>query len=458
MTTLTRQWFGTDGLRGAAGVAPITPDFFMALGHAVGRVLQAQYQEVIRVLVGRDPRESGEALENHFVKGLMSAGITRVHKAGIIPTPGIAYLTREDGYHMGAMISASHNVFSDNGIKFFGHGGLKLSDAAELAIEKQLQQQGDAWRSALSQVTEGAGSLESQGIEDSLKRYGAFCVRALGGSLSLKGCSLVLDCAHGAMYPVAPHVLETLGAHVITMGVAPNGRNINAGCGATDVKALCEKVVNTGAQLGIAFDGDGDRLMLVDHTGAVVDGDEILCILLQHYRAKGTWRGGVVGTLMSNLGLERACYALGVPFIRSAVGDRYVLEILQEKQWFLGGENSGHIVCRDKTTTGDGLLAALHVLAALQTSGKSLHHLKQAMKKYPQVLVNVPLPQGVDDVLTQARVRSALAQGEETLGGKGRILLRLSGTEPLVRVMVEGEVLETIERVAHSIAAVIEAL
>ena len=453
MIAVTRQWFGTDGMRGAVGIAPITPDFFMALGYAVGTILRTQHQEPIRFLVGRDSRESGESLKCHFVKGLLAAGVKIVHDGGIIPTPGIAYLTREDDYHMGAMISASHNIFSDNGIKFFCHRGLKLPDATELAIEKQLQQQSDGWRKVALAVKDTTIPLE-----EGVSRYGAFCISAAHESLSLRGLSLVVDCAHGAMYQVAPEVLRTLGAKVISLAVEPNGHNINAACGATDLDPLCRRVVEAQAQLGIAFDGDGDRLMFVDHTGTVVDGDEILCILLRYYRAQGTWQGGLVGTYMTNLGLERACDALDVPFVRSAVGDRYVLEILQEKGWYLGGENSGHILCFNKTTTGDGLLAALQVLGALQASGESLHQLKQGMKKYPQVLLNVPLPEGSDDVLSQAAVQRAVAQGEVKLAGNGRILLRLSGTEPLVRVMVEGEEVDVISTVAHSVAEVIAGL
>ncbi|MHA7840441.1 MAG: phosphoglucosamine mutase [Gammaproteobacteria bacterium] len=447
LTTKTRQWFGTDGIRGTVGVTPITTDFFTALGYAVGLVLQAQYHEAIHIFIGRDPRESGKTLESHFIKGLFAAGVSTVHNVGIIPTPGIAYLTRKHGYHMGIMISASHNIFSDNGIKFFCNGGLKLPDEWELAIEKQLQQQGNAWHKAASQVTKNAIAFED-GVND----YGRFCVGAVHEPLSLTGLSLIVDCANGAMYHIAPQVLKAMGATVTVLAAEPNGRNINAACGATNMKMVCDAVLKHEAHLGMAFDGDGDRLILVDHTGAVVDGDEILFILLQHYRDKGLWSGGLVGTQMTNLGLERACEALGVPFVRSAVGDRYVLEVLQKKGWHLGGENSGHILCFDKTTTGDGLLTALQVLSALQATGKTLYQLKQGMKKYPQVLVNVPLPEGVDNVLQHSMVQNAKAQGEMELGNKGRILLRLSGTEPLVRVMVEGEEAAVINKVAHTLA------
>lgn len=442
------MWFGTDGIRGKVGKLPITNDFFTLLGYVIGKLLIEEYKSEVKVLIGQDPRESGEALIASFIKGLGETGITKIHRVGIVPTPALAYLTRENNYHLGCMITASHNLFYDNGIKFFNQEGLKLSDELELAIEEQLQHY------LIENTFETTCEPLVEPFDNGLKLYRNFCNK-LVAPLSLQGVKLGIDCANGAMYPIAPELFKDLGAEIITLGDQPNGRNINQDCGSLNLNGLKNLVLTEQAHLGIAFDGDGDRVVMIDHTGETVDGDEILLILLNHYRSQGSWQGGVVGTQMTNLGLAQACQNLNVPFERTGIGDRYILQALQEKGWHLGGESSGHIICLDKNTTGDGLLAALQVLTAIQASGKDLHCLKKGMKKYPQLLINVPLLKKID-VLAMPLVKRAVTQAEAKLNNKGRILLRLSGTEPLIRVMVEGEAQALIEQVAQLIVEAIQ--
>ena len=435
-----RRYFGTDGVRGLVGKYPITPEFVMKLGYAAGKVLAASGTK--KVLIGKDTRISGYMLESALEAGFSAAGID-IGLLGPMPTPGIAYLTKTFRAEAGIVISASHNPFYDNGIKFFSASGEKLPDEVELAIEAELDKE--------MGCVESAQLGKAYRIEDAAGRYIEFCKSNFPSALSLKGLKIVVDCANGATYHIAPNVFRELGAEVIELASKPNGTNINDGCGATSMDMISTAVVEHKADLGIALDGDGDRLMMVDHTGYVVDGDEIVFVVATHDLAKGAMRGGVVGTLMSNMGLELALADLGIPFARSKVGDRYVMELLQQNDWQLGAENSGHIINLKHTSTGDGIIAALNVLTAIIDSDKSLYELRQGMTMLPQVLVNVRFS-GDNDPLTADNVATAVHQVNEKLTGRGRVLLRKSGTEPLIRVMVEGPEKEEVTQYANEIA------
>ena len=435
-----RKYFGTDGIRGKVGEYPITPDFALKLGWAAGRVLAKD--GVKKVIIGKDTRISGYMLESALEAGFASAGVAAAF-TGPMPTPAIAYLTRTFRADAGVVISASHNPFYDNGIKFFSNEGRKLDDAIELEIEAQLEKEIDCVESKqlgrASRITDAAG------------RYIEFCKSTFDHDLSLSGLKIVVDCANGATYHIAPKVLRELGAKVIKIGCDPDGVNINENCGATDVKALAEQVINEKADLGFALDGDGDRIIMVDHKGNKIDGDLIIYIIAREALRQGQLKGGVVGTLMSNMGLEIALKNLGIPFVRAKVGDRYVLEMLVEKNWRLGAENSGHVLLLDKTTTGDGIVAGLQVLAAMVRNDMSLADLCSGMTMLPQILINVRFS-SKNDPLMNPEVKSAIAQAEQQLGNNGRVLIRKSGTEPLIRVMVEGSNQSQVQQLAKQIA------
>ncbi len=439
-----RKYFGTDGVRGKVGSYPITPDFALKLGWAAGKVLASQGSKM--VLIGKDTRISGYMLESALEAGLAAAGLSAAF-TGPMPTPAIAYLTRTFRAEAGIVISASHNPYYDNGIKFFSAKGTKLPDEIEEAIEAMLEQPMDC--------VESAELGKASRINDAAGRYIEFCKGTFPAHLGLEGYKIVVDCANGATYHIAPNVLRELGAEVIEIGTDPNGLNINEKCGATDVTALQAKVVETKADVGLAYDGDGDRIMMVDHLGNKVDGDQILFIIAREALRSGQLKGGVVGTLMSNMSLEIALKMLGVPFLRANVGDRYVLEKMVENDWTLGGENSGHIIIADKNTTGDGIVASLAVLAAMAQHKLSLNELASAVKLFPQVLINVRFAGG-DNPLESDAVKSVAADVEKRLEGKGRILLRKSGTEPLIRVMVECQDAELAQQCAEEIAEAVK--
>lgn len=438
-----RKYFGTDGIRGNVGKYPITPDFMLKLGWAAGRVLGRGGRG--KVLIGKDTRISGYMFESALEAGLSAAGVD-IRLLGPMPTPGIAYLTRTLRANAGIVISASHNPHYDNGIKFFSAEGTKLPDEVEMAIEAEL----DRDMTTVASVELG----KAKRVDDAAGRYIEFCKSTVGTGISLAGMKIVVDCANGATYYVAPKVFDELGAEVHTIGASPDGININDKFGSTSPDNICEAVVQQGADLGIALDGDGDRVIMVDHCGEIVDGDELLYIIASQRHLAGTPVVGVVGTVMSNLGLERALQALQIPFQRAAVGDRYVIECMRRDQWTLGGESSGHIICLDRTTTGDGIVSALQVLAAVSTSGRSLHELKSGMSKYPQTMINVRLSARFD-LETSRPIRAAVAQVEKVLGARGRVLLRPSGTEPVVRVMIEGEDAEQVQKLAEQLAEVV---
>lgn len=440
-----RKYFGTDGIRGKVGEMPITPDFVLKLGWAAGKVLARHGSK--KIIIGKDTRISGYMLESALEAGLAAAGLSASF-TGPMPTPAIAYLTRTFRAEAGIVISASHNPFEDNGIKFFSSEGTKLPDEVEEAIELEMEK-------PLTCV-ESAELGRASRIVDAAGRYIEFCKGTFPGELSLNGLKIVVDCANGATYHIAPNVMRELGATVISLGVQPDGMNINKECGATDVRALQQRVLETKADIGLAFDGDGDRVMMVDHLGNKVDGDQILYIIAREGLRQGQLRGGVVGTLMSNMGLELALKQLGIPFARAKVGDRYVLEKLQEKGWRLGAENSGHVILLDKTTTGDGIVAGLQVLTAMARNHMTLHDLCSGMKLLPQILVNVRFS-GDTNPLESAEVKAVTAEVEKALAGRGRVLLRKSGTEPLIRVMVEGEDEAQVTALAHRIADAVKA-
>ncbi|OOF87431.1 phosphoglucosamine mutase [Rodentibacter ratti] len=440
-----RKYFGTDGVRGKVGTYPITPDFALKLGWAAGKVLASQGSKT--VLIGKDTRISGYMLESALEAGLAAAGLSAAF-TGPMPTPAIAYLTRTFRAEAGIVISASHNPYYDNGIKFFSAQGTKLPDEIEEAIEAMLEQQMDC--------VESAELGKARRINDAAGRYIEFCKGTFPAHLGLEGYKIVVDCANGATYHIAPNVLRELGAEVIEIGTEPNGVNINEKCGATDVRALQEKVLEVKADIGLAYDGDGDRIMMVDHLGNKVDGDQILFIIAREALRSGQLKGGVVGTLMSNMSLEIALKMLGVPFLRANVGDRYVLEKMQENNWTLGGENSGHIIISDKNSTGDGIIASLAVLAAMVQHKLSLNELTSAVKLFPQVLINVRFAGGENPLESEA-VKAVAAEVEKRLEGKGRILLRKSGTEPLIRVMVECQDGELAQQCAEEIAEAVKA-
>lgn len=445
---MTRQYFGTDGIRGPVGQAPITPDFVLKLGWAIGKVFADASGGKSRAIIGKDTRISGYMFESALEAGLVAAGMD-VGLLGPMPTPAIAYLTRTFHAQVGIVISASHNPYQDNGIKFFSGDGCKLPDEVELAIEAQL----DEVMTTVS--SDKLGKVVR--IDDAAGRYIEFCKSTVPMMFNLKGMRIVADCAHGATYYVAPAVLRELGAEVITIGVNPNGLNINENVGSTKPEALSKAVVEHGADLGIAFDGDGDRVCFVDKTGRVVDGDELLYIIAKdEVRTRGVCKG-VVGTLMSNLGFELALKELEIPFVRAKVGDRYVKELMQSRGWPLGGENSGHIICSDVSTTGDGIVAALKVLFAIVGSGSSLEALTADLSKFPQIMKNVRINTPVDFDSDKALLAS-IVQVESELDGRGRVLLRPSGTEPVVRVMVEGEDAVLVESLCDRLVEEVTAL
>ena len=446
---MTRKYFGTDGIRGPVGQAPITPDFVLKLGWAIGKVFAGNDPSgKSRAIIGKDTRISGYMFESALEAGLVAAGMD-VGLLGPMPTPAIAYLTRTFHAQVGIVISASHNPFQDNGIKFFSADGCKLPDDVELAIEAQLEQ-------VMSTVSSDKLGKVIR-IDDAAGRYIEFCKSTVPMMFNLKGMRIVTDCAHGATYHVAPSVFRELGADVITIGVSPNGLNINEKVGSTKPQALADAVLGYDADLGVAFDGDGDRVCFVNKNGKVVDGDEILYVIAKdEIRTRGTCQG-VVGTLMSNLGFELALKDLGIPFARAKVGDRYVKEIMQEKGWSLGGENSGHIICSDVSTTGDGIVAALKVLFAIVGSGSTLETLLADLNKFPQIMKNVRINNPVDYDNDQS-LQAAIAQVEQELDGRGRVLLRPSGTEPVVRVMVEGEDAVLVESLCDRLVEQVTAL
>jgi len=440
---MTRNYFGTDGVRGTVGGTPMTADFVLRLGYAAGKVLSEQWQHPA-VLIGKDTRISGYMIEAALEAGFSAAGVD-VHMCGPIPTPAVAYLTRALRLSAGVVISASHNPYPDNGIKFFSGDGFKLPDATEAGIEAEMERpMGCNEASSLGRVWR---------VDDAGGRYIEFCKSTFPADLDLKGLKLVVDCAHGAAYNVAPHVFHELGADVVAVGVNPDGFNINEKVGATSPASLKREVLAAKADLGIALDGDADRVLMADGAGCTYDGDQLLYAIARHRSAKRKV-SGVAGTLMTNLAFENAMARLGIPFARARVGDRYVLELMRGNRWELGGENSGHVICLDKHTTGDGIVSALQVLHAMRESGRSLAELTGDLVMYPQVLLNVEVPRGFDWRKHESIVH-AQAAAEKSLVGKGRVLLRPSGTEPVLRVMVEGEPREAIESAAQSIASAV---
>ena len=447
---MSKKYFGTDGIRGRVGTHPITPEFVMRLGYAAGRVLVKADNHLAKdahptVLIGKDTRISGYMLESALQAGLCAAGVN-VRLTGPMPTPAIAYLTRALRAQAGIVISASHNPFEDNGIKFFSSLGTKLPDDIEHAIEEELDKPMD--------VMDSVDLGRVKRIDDAAGRYIEFCKSTFPNDQDLRGLKIVLDCAHGATYHVAPPVFHELGAEVIAIGNQPNGVNINLDCGSTHPQALCKAVVEHKADLGIAFDGDGDRVMMVDSEGNLLDGDQLMYIIAQHRHQQGALVGGIAGTLMTNLALEHAFNKENIPFGRAKVGDRYVLEMLVENGWQLGGENSGHILCLDKHSSGDGIIAALQVLAALKAQKQTLTKVGKALKMYPQVLINVPVKQRIDMNANPA-IQASVQAAEQALNGSGRILLRASGTELKLRVMVEGQDGQLVKKLATQIAEVV---
>jgi len=440
---MTRKFFGTDGIRGTVGEEPLTAEFALRLASAAARVLAPDGGSVV---IGKDTRVSGYMFESALEAGFVAAG-TDVMLLGPLPTPGIAYLTRSLGADLGVVISASHNAYQDNGIKFFDRQGCKLSDDIERQIEAMLLEP------AITKTSELLG--RAQRIENARTQYQRFALSTVPAEMRLEGMKIVIDCSNGAGYKVAPRVLAELGADVVPIGCSPNGRNINLDCGSTHPELLQATVTGVNADLGIALDGDGDRLVMVDHTGALIDGDQLLYVLASARNQQGTLSGPVVGTLMSNLGLEQALGALGIKFLRANVGDRYVLEMLQQNDGILGGEASGHLLCLDKTTTGDGLVSALQVLTVLRDSGRTLAELAGQMPRFPQTLVNVRVASTPD--LESASIQAAVREVENQLGDRGRVVLRASGTEPVVRVMVEGEDESEVDEVADRIAEAVRA-
>ncbi|WP_305459792.1 phosphoglucosamine mutase [Photobacterium leiognathi] len=439
-----RKFFGTDGIRGFVGESPITPDFVMKLGWAAGRVLSQTGTK--KVLIGKDTRISGYMLESALEAGLAAAGLKAAF-TGPMPTPAVAYLTRTFRAEAGIVISASHNPYYDNGIKFFSAQGTKLPDDIELAIEAEMEKPLTCVESALLG--------KAYRIDDAIGRYIEFCKGTFPTHLSLEGFKIVVDCAHGATYHIAPKVFAELGAEVIAIGCEPNGVNINDKVGATDVAALQAKVLEEKADFGIALDGDGDRVIMVDELGNKVDGDQIAYIIARDALRRGELKGGVVGTLMTNMGMEVALKNLGIPFVRAKVGDRYVMEELQKHDWLIGAENSGHVILLDKVTTGDGIVAGLQVMASIVASKMSLKELCDGMTMFPQVLENVRF-KGESDPLQSEAVISATKLVEEKLGDNGRVLLRKSGTEPLIRVMVEGQDATAVQQYALDIAKAVK--
>tara|TARA_B110000008_G_scaffold57209_1_gene56746 strand:- start:45 stop:1388 length:1344 start_codon:yes stop_codon:yes gene_type:complete len=443
---MARKYFGTDGIRGTVGQHPITADFMLKLGYAAGKVLTRDTKVKKRVLIGKDTRVSGYMFEAALESGLIAAGVN-VDMLGPMPTPAIAYLTRAFRASAGIVISASHNPVADNGIKFFSADGYKLPDEVELEIERLIDE---------PLTTNDSFNLgKARRISDATGRYVEFCKGSLPSQFNLTGFKIVLDCANGATYNAAPKVFKELGAKVVTMANEPNGFNINDQCGSTYMEGVCARVVEEKADFGIALDGDGDRVLFSDANGDVVDGDELIYIIAQHRHQSAMGCNGVAGTLMSNLGMELALKDLGIPFLRTKVGDRYVVEALKENGWSLGGEGSGHVLCSDLNTTGDGIVAALQVIRAISDSGKTLAELKTGMQKFPQIMINVRLAKKVD-ISNNSAINSAVSDAEKKLAGRGRVLLRPSGTEPLIRVMAEGDDQALVEQQVQDIAKVVE--
>lgn len=439
-----RKYFGTDGIRGRVGVWPINAEFILKLGWAVGVVLARQGYG--KVLIGKDTRISGYMFESVLEAGLSAAGVN-THLLGPMPTPAIAYLTRTLRAQAGIVISASHNPYYDNGIKFFSAQGNKISDELELAIEEQLDKP--------MTTVDSAQLGKAIRVNDAPGRYIEFCKSTAASDITLHGLKIVVDCANGAAYHIAPNVFRELGAEVIEIGVEPNGLNINLDCGATHPEVLRQYVLEEKADLGIALDGDADRVVMVDHQGEILDGDELLYIIVKHRQELGLLKGGVVGTVMSNFGLEHALRQLNIEFIRVSVGDRHIMTELARRKWHLGGEPSGHVICSDAITTGDGIISALQVLSVMRHTKQSLSSLKHGLQKYPQVLVNVKITDGVDPS-QNVNVQNAVKQVENELGSTGRVLLRRSGTESLIRVMVEGENASLVQQLANQLADVVK--
>ena len=439
---MSRKYFGTDGIRGRVGDAPVTPDFMLKLGWATGKVFASEDGTKPTVVIGKDTRVSGYMLESALQAGLVAAG-ANVKLLGPLPTPGIALLTRTQKADAGIVISASHNPYFDNGIKFFNGQGSKLSDELELQIEAMI----DSPMETVDSEQLGKASR----IVDAAGRYVEYCKSTFPDELSLKGMKLVIDCAHGATYHIAPAVFEELGATTVVIGATPDGYNINDGVGSTEPAALQAKVLEEGADIGIAFDGDGDRLQMVNAKGELLTGDDVLYVLAMHRLANGDSDAGIVGTLMTNMGLELALEAGGLRLARAKVGDRYVKELMVAEGWSLGGESSGHIICGNLSTTGDGVIAALQVLAAVRASGKSLEVLASGFNPLPQVLVNVRITKGFD-LSAHPTIAEACRRVESELEGRGRLLLRPSGTEPVIRVMVEGDDTVAIDALADEVA------
>jgi phosphoglucosamine mutase len=438
---MSRKFFGTDGIRGTVGDEPLTAEFALRLASAAARVLAPNGGTVV---IGKDTRVSGYMFEAALEAGFVAAGMD-VTMLGPLPTPGIAYITRSTGADLGVVISASHNAYQDNGIKFFDRQGRKLSDETEIAIESKLSEP------AITRPSESLGRASR--MDTARINYQWFCLSSIPKDLSLVGMKIVIDCSNGAAYKVAPRVLSELGADVVPIGCSPNGRNINANCGSTHPELLQATVKGVGADLGIALDGDGDRLLMVDHEGNLIDGDQLLFVVANARHKDGHLQGPVVGTLMSNLGLEIALHKRGIEFLRANVGDRYVLEMLREHDGILGGETSGHLICLDKTTTGDGLISALQVLTEIRESGATLADLVAGMPVYPQTMVNVRVAGQPN--LDSASLKAAVADAEHQLGERGRVVLRASGTEPLIRVMVEGEDAAEVESLANLLASAV---
>lgn len=445
MATRTKQYFGTDGIRGTVGESPITPDFMLKLGWAAGKVFAKEGDGRSKILIGKDTRISGYMFEAALEAGVTAAGVD-INLLGPMPTPAIAYLTRTLRAQAGIVISASHNPFADNGIKFFSGDGTKLPDEVEFAIEEQLGKN-------VSTVAPQSLGKASR-VTDAAGRYIEFCKSTVGSNLNFNGLKIVVDCAHGSTYHIAPNVFTELGATVVAIGISPDGLNINEQSGSTSPQKLAETVLAEQADIGIAFDGDGDRVIMVDHLGNIVDGDEILYVIASDRSRQNIEFGGVVGTAMSNLGLQLALDALDIAFVRSAVGDRYVMRELLQRGWDLGGESSGHIICLDKTTTGDGIVSALQTLAAIVSSGESLAELTSKMSKLPQSMINIRISDSVD-IASNKNVQFAVSDVESKLGKTGRVLLRPSGTEPVVRVMVEGEDLDVVEKLARELSELV---
>ncbi|MDH5694625.1 MAG: phosphoglucosamine mutase [Gammaproteobacteria bacterium] len=443
---MERRYFGTDGIRGTVGTSPIDPEFMMKLGWAAGRVLAREGEGKRKVVIGKDTRVSGYLFESALQAGLVAAGVD-IRLLGPMPTPAIAYLTRTLHAKAGIVISASHNPFEDNGIKFFSHMGTKLPDEIEHEIEAEI----DKPMTTVSSSELGRAAR----VHDAGGRYIEFCKSTIPLATEFRGLKVVVDCANGATYHVGPPVFKELGAHVVAIGNQPDGININLECGSTHPRLLQEKVLHEKADFGVAFDGDGDRVIMVDDKGEVVDGDELLFIIAESRRLKGELQGGVVGTLMTNFGLEQALQRNKVPFERANVGDRYVLESLKNNDWKIGGESSGHIICLDRTTTGDGICAALQVVNAMVDSGRTLHELKMGMRKYPQTMINVRVSEK-PNINGNETIANAVKKVEDKLEGNGRVLLRPSGTEPVVRVMVEGNNPAEVSMLAKELAAEVE--